>query len=85
MLTVKDLIEALCQLPDDLPVIMQKDGEGNSYSPLEGVDGSKGIVYVAESTWSGAVYTEDDIEYLKEEDDEDHSKNPRCVVLYPVN
>lgn len=34
MLTVRDLYEYLENLDPDMPVVIQKDGEGNGYSPL---------------------------------------------------
>ena len=59
----------------DAVVILQKDSEGNGYSPLSGVDAES--VYKADSTYSGEVYRTDD-EYA-----------PRgavpCCVLFPIN
>jgi hypothetical protein len=50
MLTVGDLKRIIGGLPDHLEVIVSKDAEGNSYSPMEGV--YKGI-YEPETKWSG--------------------------------
>lgn len=74
MITVADLIAQLqTQTPTDI-VVLQKDGEGNGYSPLAGADAA---LYNADSTWSGEVYRPND---------EDGPKDGvRCVVLYPVN
>jgi hypothetical protein len=84
--TVKDLIAALRDLPPDAQVIMQKDGEGNSYSPLAGVDGD--AVYVPQTTWMGDVYstswTADDAA-MDQDEWADILKQPRCVVLAPTN
>lgn len=83
---VLELKKAIEALPDDMQVIMQKDGEGNGYSPLSGADPDG--IYRAESTWSGDVY---DANWSSEDaamdDDvwEDLKKQPRCLVLYPVN
>lgn len=49
-MTVKQLIEKLSELPPETLVILQKDGEGNGYSPLAGVDLG---TYRPDSTWSG--------------------------------
>lgn len=47
---VKDLIAWLsCENPE-LEVIMQKDAEGNGYSPLSNVDLGR---YLADTTWFG--------------------------------
>lgn len=83
---VSELIAELSALPPDAEVILQKDAEGNGYSPLHAVDGA--AIYVPESTWSGDVYSTD---WTAEDADMDADewagllKNPRCVVLAPVN
>lgn len=83
---VKDLLEQLKDLDPEMEIIMQKDSEGNGYSPLAGAD-PEGI-YIAESTWSGDVYdaswTADDA-CMDEEEWEEIQAQPRCVVLYPIN
>lgn len=84
-MTVKELREALAGLPDDMPVILQKDAEGNGFSPLDGASGDNNS-YEAESTWSGRVgftrltkqarakgFTMDDV-----------VDGVPCVVLWPV-
>ena len=70
----------------DTEIIMQKDSEGNGYTPLAGIDGD--AIYVPDSTWSGKVYattwTADD--NLMEEDEwATLLQQPRCLVFYPVN
>jgi hypothetical protein len=83
---VKELIEELSKLDPESQVILQKDAEGNGYSPLYAVDGD--AVYLPDSTWSGDVYstnwTADDADMDAEEWAET-LKKPRCVVLAPVN
>ncbi len=86
-MTIKDLREALVGLPDNMPVICQKDGEGNGYSPLAGADRDNNS-YVAESTWSGSVkltkLTHKAL--LKGYDEEDVAEGGvPCLVLYPIN
>lgn len=83
---VKDLIAALQGLPPDTEVILQRDSEGNGYSPLAAVDAN--CVYVADTTWHGEVY---DLDLMADEHDlewdewERLKRKPRCVVLAPVN
>ena len=83
---VRDLIVELSALDSDAEVILQKDAEGNGYSPLHCVDGN--AVYVADSTWSGDVYS---TEWTADDADMDADewaemlKKQRCVVLAPVN
>jgi hypothetical protein len=36
-MTVKELREALAELPDDLLVVVSRDAEGNGYSPASGI------------------------------------------------
>ena len=38
IMNVKNLKEAIANLPDEMEVILQKDSEGNGYSPLSGAD-----------------------------------------------
>lgn len=77
-LTAGALRDLLAEVPDDTPVILQKDAEGNSYSPLSSVD-TTDYVYEPESTWSGEVRDTMDSDY--EPDDED----VKIVLLGPVN
>lgn len=62
----------LLGLDPNAEVILQKDAEGNGYSPLAGLDAK--CVYVPNNTYSGEVY-----------EASEGDKRPRCVVLYPVN
>ena len=83
---VSELIEELSKWAPDTEVILQKDSEGNGYSPLSCIDGN--AVYVAESTWAGEVYSTDnsaDDNCMDENEWEELLKGPRCVVLAPVN
>ena len=83
---VRELIEQLLVLDPEMEVIMQKDGEGNGYSPLAGLDPN--AVYVAESTWNGDVY---DTNWTAGDacmDDEEWNEilaMPRSLILFPVN
>ena len=85
-MTVKELIDVLHSFPSDAQVIIQKDGEGNDYSPLYCADGN--AIYVPETTWSGIVHdtnwTAEDAGWEQSEWD-NLLKQPRCVVLVPIN
>lgn len=74
-MTVSDLIGLLSGYDAMAEVVMQKDAEGNSYSPLSGVDDAH---YVAHTTWSGDCF---DLESEAIE----HGTPQKCVVLWPVN
>jgi len=85
-MTVKELKEAIANLPDEMEVVLQKDSEGNGYSPLAGADPD--AVYIPDSTWSGDVYsiewTADDA-CMSDEEWEDIKSKPRTLILQPVN
>lgn len=82
---VRALIAILEKMDPERVVILQKDAEGNGYSPLEGADDN--CLYAADSTWSGEVGHE----RLTEKDrkqgytDEDIGHGEKAVVLFPVN
>jgi len=83
---VKKLIEELQKLDPTMDVIMQRDSEGNGYSPLADVYAN--CVYFPDSTSSGEVvdllWTAD--EACRDEDEwERIKKKKRCVVLAPTN
>jgi len=73
-MTVKELIDQLKSLPDDMEVIISKDAEGNSHSPMYNV--SEGW-YVPDSTWSGDFYSD--------EDDIDTEEAEKVLCLWPTN
>jgi hypothetical protein len=83
---VSELVAALREVNQDAEVILQKDAEGNGYSPLYIVDGD--AVYAPETTWSGNVYScgwsAEDADMQPDEWAAILAK-PRCVVLAPVN
>jgi len=68
-MTVAELREALQNQPDDAPVILAKDAEGNAFSPLDEAEPSRWVAY---NTWSGEVR------------DLDSGQGVRAVVLWPV-
>ena len=87
-MTVADLINELRKLDLDSEVILQKDAEGNGYSPLSTVDGN--AIYWSKSTWRGEVFsldwTAEDAGFDSEQEWEGFKKsNRRCCVLAPVN
>ena len=84
---IKELKEAITDLDDEMEVVMSKDGEGNSYSPLADCD--QDAIYISETTWYGEVYSTDwSAEDACMEDDEWEkfkASHKRCLVLAPVN
>lgn len=79
------LHDFLSGIPRDRKVILQKDAEGNGYSPLS--DAGEGM-YLAETTWSGEMYaTPEDIaaDAAFTEADSAPDGAERVVILWPVN
>jgi hypothetical protein len=73
-MTVGQLRAELTQHPDDMIVVLAKDGEGNAHSPLSGTER---LVYVPESNWAGEV--------CDLEDDGVWPDGRIVLVLGPVN
>lgn len=86
-MTVIELIAELQELPPNSQIILQKDSEGNDYSPLMGA--ALGI-YVPDNSYSGLVHdpegSAEDV-CIDENEWEKMKKDPdkACVVLYPIN
>lgn len=49
-MTILELKTALNRYPDDWQVVMSKDAEGNSFSPLEDFAAGE---YIPDNAWSG--------------------------------
>lgn len=89
ILTIGKLKKLIKNMDDDLVLICQKDGEGNGYSPLAGLDDDNNL-YLADSTYSGVVGPAKLTKALKdrgftEEDLESAAGGIPCAVLYPIN
>lgn len=85
-MNIKELKEKINNLPDEMEVILQKDAEGNGYSPLSGADPE--AVYVPDSTYSGEVYSMNwsaDDACKTDEEWEEMKAKPKSLILHPVN
>ncbi|MFD3612414.1 hypothetical protein ACFWXA_30970 [Streptomyces atroolivaceus] len=83
--TLRARLEEFSHLPGDTPVILQKDAEGNGFSPLSGADEG---MYDAETTYSGEAYmTSEQIaaDPSYTEEDEAPEEAVRAIVLWPLN
>lgn len=84
-MTVKELIAELSRLEQDRIVVMSKDSEGNSYSPLADIGRS---AYIAETTWNGSIGIEKLTAKLKAKGytkEDVISDGQPAVVLWPTN
>lgn len=79
---VKEFIKILQEFDPEKEIIIGKDAEGNSFSPLS-EDISSGI-YCPDSTWSGEFYEDSTIgdeEYFQP----DETNSIEAICLYPIN
>ena len=74
---VKDLKNLLAVYPDDFDVVLARDAEGNTFSPIFCVDSG---FYKPNSSWSGRYTAEDELAMQKG----DPLKN-NAVCMWPVN
>lgn len=84
-MNIKELKFLIEDLPDDMEIIMQKDAEGNGYSPLSELDTD--VVHIPETPYSGYVYnTTSCMDYdMSEEEWKEILDKPRCLLFIPVN
>jgi hypothetical protein len=87
---VKELIKRLSKFPQDAEVILSKDEEGNSFSPLAKAQGKK-MIYIRSSSYAGIVrlsnLTKALVRQGYEEEDVYHgdpSEAVPCIVLWPT-
>ena len=86
MMKVRELIELLSKMNPERLVVLQKDAEGNGYSPLSGADDN--ARYLARCTWDGEVMREtlsDEDRAAGFGDDDVTTEGEPACVLYPVN
>jgi len=81
-LTVRDLKEIICGLPDDMQVVVQRDSEGNGYNPAYAADPNciwdkykENILSTNETAADNCLEPEDWEKLLKE--------SPRVLVIAP--
>jgi hypothetical protein len=89
---LRTALDGMKHLPGNTQVILQKDAEGNGYSPLDGLDET---MYLAKTAWSGEAHMTD--EQLRAqitanpasgwdlEEDRAPEGSALAVVLWPVN
>lgn len=61
-------------------IVLQKDSEGNGYSPLAGTEVGW---YEAETSWGGEFFSHE--QYEEEPDEYEIENTEHAVVLWPVN
>ena len=85
-MNVKQLIAKLAELPEDMEVIIQKDAEGNEFSPLNDVDTES--LYIPYSDCSGeaySVHSSAEDEFMSDEEWSEVLEMPRALILCPMN
>lgn len=87
LMKVIELVRMLNTCNPNSEVILQKDGEGNDYSPLSAVDNN--CIYEPENTWSGDVlslaWSAEDCCLDEEEWEEKKKKHTPALILIPTN
>jgi len=84
-MTVAELISKLLGVNPDRVVVMSKDGEGNSYSPLYKTETA---TYVADTTWEGEIGLEeltDDLRKMGFAEEDVKENGVPALVLWPTN
>jgi hypothetical protein len=82
-MNVKQLKELIMDLPDNMEVIIQRDPEGNSYSPLDDADPNCIYLQRLNEVYS-TLWDHHDAMREKEEWDE-FLQQPKALVLSPLN
>jgi hypothetical protein len=84
-MNARELISILEKIDPDTRIILQKDSEGNGYSPLYAYDND--AIYSPENAFEGDVYrtywSADDAG-LSEETWNKVLTAPKCIVLIPL-
>ena len=80
---IEELIKILSGMAPERDVILQRDPEGNGYSPIKGADDEAVYtddfdVYATDWSASDACMSEKEWEIFKK-------KNKKCVVLHPMD
>lgn len=79
--TIGDLKRDIANLPDDMPIVHQRDPEGNGYAPLDGIEET---LYDPKEC---QTYTEHDFEYLQTSEDwsdKDIQRLLKVAVVWPT-
>lgn len=71
-MTTAELIQVLATFPAHMEVILAKDEEGNSFSPLSDLSTEW---YAAVNTWSGEIIAPEDVE---------DEETVLSLILWPV-
>ena len=73
-----DILQKMQKDHGDVDLILQKDSEGNGYSPLCGLEA---VHYISLNSYTGDVLDEEGYEEVMEERYPGHN----AIVLYPIN
>jgi hypothetical protein len=84
---LKNMLNGMPEQYDNHEVILQKDSEGNGYSPLYCVDPE--CIYMPDSSWDVEVmsleWSADDAGMDEEEWEETKRERQKCIIFVPAN
>jgi hypothetical protein len=82
-MNVKQLKELIMDLPDNMEVIIQRDPEGNSYSPLD--DADPHCIYLQRLNEVYSTLWDHNAAMMEKEEWNEFLQQPKTLVLSPVN
>lgn len=83
-MNVQELRDLLSTLPDDMPVIISSDEEGNSFNPLSGVDISDScFVKIGNEYNVGLRALTPELKRQGYGEDDVYEDGTPCVVIWP--
>ncbi len=84
-MTVRDLRKRLRALDQDSLIVLSKDGEGNSFSPVPDKGFCSAGKYYPGSTWHGEFDENSDPQEPPGSADHQPEGGVDCIVLWPTN
>ena len=82
-MTIKQLKEIIQDLPDDMEVIIQRDPEGNSFTPL--YDADPHCIYLQRSNEVYSTLWDHNDSMMEKGEWEEFLQRPKTLVLSPLN
>ena len=82
-MNVKQLKEIIQDLPDNMEIIIQRDPEGNSFTPLD--DADPNCIHLQRSNEVYSTLWDHNDAMMEKEEWEEFLQRPKTLVLSPLN